>query len=65
MFDHAISPKKGRTSIEYLKNQTIKKIIEDALFQVPDETEEKPPSVSKTTTDNRKIGNTPLITLLK
>ena len=32
-----------------LQNQTIKKIIEDALFQVPDETEENPPSVSTAT----------------
>ena len=43
----------------------IKKIIEDALFQVPDEAEENPPSVSTTTTDNQKIGDTPLTTLLK
>ena len=45
LFDHAPLPKKWRTSIERLQNQTNKQIIEDALFQAPEEIEENPPSV--------------------
>ena len=66
LFDHVPLPKKRRTSIERLQNQTNRQIIEDALFQAPEEIEENPPSVSTTTTDNlgirqvdKAIDNTP------
>ena len=66
LFDHAPLPNKCRTSTEQLQNQTNRQIIEDALFQAAEETEENPPGVSKTTTNNlgipqvdKAIGNTP------
>ena len=37
MFDHDPLPKEWRTSIEGLQNQTIRQIIEVALFQAPEE----------------------------
>ena len=52
MFDHALLHKKCRTSIEQLQNQTNWQIIEDALFQIPEEIKENhlesliPPKVS-------------------
>ena len=46
MFDHGPLPKEWRTSIEGLQNQTVRRIIEVALFQAPEEIEENPPSVS-------------------
>ena len=55
LFDHAPLPKKRKTSIERLQNQTNRQIIEDALFQAPEEIEENPPSVSTTTTNNLRI----------
>ena len=45
LFDHALLPKKQRTSIERLQNQRNRQIIEDALFQASEEIEENPPSV--------------------
>ena len=66
MFDHAPLPKKRRTSIERLQNQTNRQIIEGALFQAPEKIGENPPSVSTTATDNlgicqvdKAIDNTP------
>ena len=49
MFDHGSLPKKQRTSIERLQNQTNRYVIEDVLFQVPEEIKENPPSVSTAT----------------
>ena len=66
LFDHAPLPKKRRSSTEQLQNQTNRQIIEDALFQNPEEIEENPPSVSTTTANNlgihqvdKAIDNTP------
>ena len=55
LFDHAPWPWKHRTSIERLQNQANKQIIEDALFQAPEEIEENLPSVSTTATNNLGI----------
>ena len=55
LFDHVPLSKKRRTSIAQLQNQTNRQIIEDALFQAPEEIEENPPSVSTTTTNNLGI----------
>ena len=55
LVDHAPLPKKPRTSIEWLGNQTNRQIIEDALLQAPEEIEENSPSVSTTTTDSLGI----------
>ena len=49
LFDHGPLPKRQRTSIERLQNQTNRYVIEDVLFQVPEEIKENPPSVSTTT----------------
>ena len=68
LFDHAPLPKKRRSSTEWLQNQTNREIIEDALFQTPEEIKKNPPSVS--TTKPPTIWEfvkliRPLITLLK
>ena len=55
LFDHVPLSKKRRMSIAQLQNQTNRQIIEDALFQAPEEIEENPPSVSTTTTNNLGI----------
>ena len=48
-------PKSIERLIERLQNQTNRQIIEQALFQAPEEIEENPPSVSTTTTNNLGI----------
>ena len=37
LFDHAPLPKKSRMSIDWLQNQINRQIIEDVLFQAPEE----------------------------
>ena len=67
LFDHVPLPKKRRSSTEWLQNQTNREIIEDTLFQTPEEIKKNPPSVSTTTTTNnlgirqvdKAIDNTP------
>ena len=54
LLDHASLPKKQRTSIERLQNQTNRQ-TEDVLFQAPEEIEENPPSVSTITAGNLEI----------
>ena len=59
-------PKSVECLFERLQNQTNRQIIEDALFQAPEEIEENPSNVSATITDNlgihqvdKAIDNTP------
>ena len=59
-------PKSVECLFERLQNQTNRQIIEDALFQAPEEIKENPSNVSTTITDNlgirqvdKAIDNTP------